>query len=125
MKKYFFLSLLLLFCCSLNLSAQSPIKFKSENFYGNSITEYIHLYIPQYSKGLPGLEVYYFTSQNPNKIRLNVIKVTEGQSGNDVIYKIDVSFPNDTAIYSLVHGMASLNCIDPNGKKQEYELIWK
>jgi len=38
---------------------------------------------------------------------------------------IEVSFPNDTAIYTLVQGMASLYCIDPKGKKQDYEFIWE
>ncbi len=123
MKKILFLSLLMF--CVTNLSAQNTSKYKSENYYGNGVTEYIHLYTPQSSKGLSGLEVYYFSSQNPNKIKLKVIKLTEGQSGLDLYYKIEVSFPNDTAIYTLVNPMGSLNCIDPKGKQQDYELIWE
>lgn len=96
--------------------------YKSHNFYGNGVTEYLYVY----SGGMmpPNqYEVYYSTSKNTEKIRLQVKAVNKVNEDMHYILGIDVTFPNDNKIYKLVFGLGYTQCVDDTGKVQNYEPI--
>lgn len=100
-------------------------RYKSHNFYGNGVTEYLHICSGfKLGVGKDAMEIYYSTSAKPEKIELQIQSIREERSGMEGVMYIKVNFPNDTQTYTLVFGVGYLNCIDASDKKQDYEPIW-
>lgn len=100
-------------------------RYKSHNFYGNGVTEYLYVYSGfKLGVGKDAMEIYYATSTKPEKIELQIQSIQEERSGMEGVMYIKVNFPNNTQTYTLVFGVGYLNCIDSSGKKQAYEPIW-
>lgn len=100
-------------------------RYKSYNFYGNGVTEYLYIYTDfKIDIGKERYEIYYATSKNTEKILLQVKAVTKVNEDMHYILSIDVTFPNDNKIYKIVFGAGWLHCLDASGKKQDYEPIW-
>lgn len=99
-------------------------RYKSYNFYGNGVTEYLYVYTDfKLGVGKERYEVYYATSKNTEKIRLQVKAVNKVTEDMHYILGIDVTFPNDNKIYKLALGAGYAQCLDDTGKSQEYQPI--
>lgn len=121
------LVLLIVFMTVLVGQAQSTKLFKSKNYYGNGITEYLELVaMEEPPKSNMSDKFYYYTSNNPSKIELKVVNVEATFVGEMVsladTYAIyTVTFPNDSKEYKLSVQIGSgLRCINPDDSVQEY-----
>ena len=93
------------------------ILWKSANFYGNGVTEYLY-------EVDGGREFYYFTSKSPKKIKLIIIDKKFYE--NDLIFS--VKFPGKVDIYKLVrtfnYSGNYLTCINQeNSPPQRFQKV--
>lgn len=116
------LTLLMLACLQVAQAQNHTQKYKSVNFYGNGVTEHIH--IVKVGQCWNDVEIYYFTSKNPTKIQLNIRQYTiDCIQFSECTSTFRVNFPNDQAVYKLTMGIMYLSSQDASGKLQEYEYV--
>jgi len=99
-----------------SISAEELL-WKSVNFYGNGVTEYLY-------EIDGGREYYYFTSRSPKKIKLIIIDVQ--YFDNDTV--LSLKFPGKIEIYKLIRTFSTrgifLTCINQDTSvPQKYEKI--
>jgi len=120
-KKLFSLLFIGALCFAANSAqAQWTNKYKSYNFYGNGVTEYI---IAQSAGGNAAAQYWYYTSSNAQRIKLVVIStktVTSGMEGSTIV---KVKFPSGKVVYTLEFIAGGMYCLAPGGKKQAYDYM--
>ena len=120
MKKLFLLTLVGIFFSVSQASAQWHNKYKSDNFHGNGVTEYL---IQSSKKAAKGIEYFYYTSSKAKRIKLTVLSTASRTSGMEGVTIVKVKFPGDKTVYTLEFIPGGCTCIFPNGKKQNYDYI--
>lgn len=95
--------------------------YKSHNFYGNGLTEYIAvIYDHDTTVGmaLTPDNFYYYTSTKPTPVALVMVETVAS-------HRHRVKFSNEPTLYILeaLEGFKQVICIYPNGKKQTFEKI--
>lgn len=116
MKKFIFVFAFIL----LGLGANAQTTFKSHNFYGNGVTEYIEYYYRDGGGVSVSDEVYYYTSKNAQKIKMNITSATEAVVGMEGMISYQVTFPNEEKVYRLTIAAGGLTCTNPDGSQQFY-----
>jgi hypothetical protein len=112
----------MLACIQVAQAQSDTSKYKSVNFYGNGVTEYI--YFVHTGQCTHEVEIYYFTSKNPQKIQLNIKQFTlDCYQFSECTSTFRVNFPNQQAVYKLTKGLMYLSSQDASGKVQEYQYI--
>lgn len=101
--------------------------FKSVNFYGNGVTEYLYEYSSEFIH-----EYYYYTSKAPKKIKLRILNKQDtfydGKSDYSRGFAYTVKFPDRKNTYILIRNLVmdnnSLTCINPDKSEQEFEYVY-
>ncbi len=123
MKKLLFL-LFFLACTHLAYAQTYTNKYRSVNFYKNGVTEYLEIKTLASSCNYLEAEIYYFTSKNPQKIRLRISRVvTDCVPFSECISSVHVTFPNENDTYILTLSIMALSCRNPNGQDQPFEYL--
>lgn len=120
-KKLFPLLFIGALCFATNSAqAQWTNKYKSYNFYGNGVTEYI---IAQSAGGNAAAQYWYYTSSNARRIKLVVISTKTVTSGMEGATLVDVKFPGGKVVYTLEFVAGGMYCLAPGKKRQAYDYI--
>lgn len=106
------------FILGLSSIKSEELLWKSFNYYGNGVTEYLY-------EIDGGREYYYFTSRSPKKVKLIILDIQNFD--NDTV--VMVKFPGKIDIYKLIRTMNSrgvfLSSISPNSTAlQKYEKVF-
>lgn len=104
----------------LRLVVNAQTIFKSHNFYGNDVTEYIEYYFRDGGGVSISDEIYYYTSKNSQKIKMSIISATEAVVGMEGAIIYQVTFPNQQEVYTLTIAAGGLECKNPDGSLQGY-----
>ena len=112
-----FLNFLFFFNIGVLTISAEELLWKSVNFYGNGVTEYLY-------EIDGGREYYYFTSRSPKKIKLIIIDVQ--YYDQDTI--LSLKFPGRLEIYKLIRTSNTkgnfLTCISQDSSiPQKYEVV--
>lgn len=84
--------------------AQIDATYKSANFYGNGVTEYLVYNNQSGGRSSIADNFFYYNSEAPEQIKLITISVEEEVIGSELQLQYTVSFPYDTQEYILIIG---------------------
>jgi hypothetical protein len=122
MKKTITIIFLMFACFQFAQAQNNTAKYKSVNFYKNGVTEYID--IVSTGDCSHQVDIYYFTSKNPQKIKLDIKQYTlDCYAFSECTSTFRVNFPNEEFIYKLTQGVMFLSSEDGSGKTQHFEFM--